>query len=169
MFDIQKIIEKAKTSSFSLWLLNFGLNRMVPFNRPHGFKIVKLTDESIETKLPFKTLNFNHIRSVHACALATLTEFSTGVFLISKFSPKSYRIILRNLHMEYHYQGKTGVFGKFGLSETEMQEKVFIPLKNEESVDLLCEVKTYDLNNNHISTGKVTWQIKEWAKVRTSV
>ena len=169
MFDIQKIIGKAKTSTFYLWLLNFGLNRMVPFNRPHGFKIVKLTDESIETKLPFKTLNFNHIRSVHACALATLTEFTTGVFLISKFGANKYRIILRNLQMEYHYQGKTSVIAKFGLSEKEMRERVFIPLENEESVDIICEVKTYDLNNNHISTGNVTWQIKEWAKVKTSV
>ena len=169
MPDFSKTFEKAKTSSFSLWLLNFGLSRIVPFNRPHGFKVSNLTDDSVETYAPYKTKNLNHIKGIHACALATISEFTTGVFLISKFGTAKYRIILRHLEMEYHYQGKTEIRAQFGLNSEEVNRLILDPLKSSDSVDVTCEVKTIDAGNNHISTGKVTWQIKEWEKVRTRI
>jgi hypothetical protein len=35
-------IERAKHSRFYLWLLNVGLLRMIPFNKPHGFRIIEI-------------------------------------------------------------------------------------------------------------------------------
>ncbi len=39
-------IKKAETSSLYLSLLNFNLNRMVPFNKPHGIRIAEIRDDS---------------------------------------------------------------------------------------------------------------------------
>lgn len=169
MFDLTKFLNKAKTSSRHLRLLNFGLARAIPFNSPHGFKIIQLNDSQVETYLPYKRKNLNHLKGIHACALATLTEFTIGVFLISKFKVEEYRLILKNLKMDYHYQGKTEITAAYGMTEEDVQQKVLLPLQNADSVDIDCEVKTFDRDKNHISTGVATWQIKDWSKVKTKV
>ncbi|MEQ8242435.1 DUF4442 domain-containing protein [Fulvivirga sp.] len=167
--DTTKIVQKAKTSSFYLWLLNAGLNRMIPFNKPHGFKVVEITDTTIKTKLPYKRGNFNHIKGLHACALATLSEFSTGFLMISRLDPKKYRIILKTLEMEYHYQGKMDGFGNFEINDQWLEEKIYNPLKENESTVVICEIKIHDTEGNHLTTGKVHWQVKSWDKVKTKL
>ena len=169
MFNLKNIFSQAKTSSFYLWLLNWGLSRKVPFNRPHGFRILKLGEDDIETLLPFKTLNLNHIKSLHACALATVSEFSTGAFLLSKLDPARYRLILKELKMEYHYQGKTAAKCRFGLSGDEINKMILKPLESGDSVLVECIAKTFDNQENHLATGNVTWQIKDWSKVKTKI
>ena len=164
-----QILEKAKTSKFYLWLLNWGLARMIPFNKPHGFKVEALSDQSIATSLPYKSANFNHIRGIHACALATLSEFTTGVLLISRLDPAKYRIILKTLNMDYHYQGKMAVKAHFEITNEWLQEHVIAPLQGADATDIVCEVKTFDTAGNHICTGKVNWQIKSWEKVKMKV
>jgi hypothetical protein len=167
--NILKIVAKAKTSGFYRKILNFGLNRMVPFNRPHGFKIIEIGDYKLKTLVPFKKANFNHIRGIHACALATLSEFTTGFLLLSKLDPKKYRLILQNLSMDYHYQAKMNAYGNFIISEDWLEKMIYIPLESTDKVLVECEVKIHDAKDNHLSTGVVIWQIKSWEKVNTKV
>jgi len=162
-----EIAQKAKTSRFYLWLLNVGLSRLVPFNRVHSFKVVEITDDSLKIKLPYKKANMNHLRGIHACALATLSELSTGLALMTNLDVKKYRIILKRLEMDYYYQGKMDVYASFSLSEQWMNENIFSPLEISDSTEICCEIKAYDKDENHISTGKVYWQLKAWSKVKT--
>ena len=164
-----RIVEKARTSSFYLWLLNLGMDRMIPFNKPHGFRITEITESRIRTRLPYKRRNFNHIHGLHACALATLSEFTTGFLLISRLDPSRFRLILKTLEMDYHYQGKTEAQASFEVTESWLKEKVFDPLETQDAVVVVCEVRIYDANENHLTTGKVHWQVKSWEKVRTKV
>ncbi len=162
-----KFIEQAKHSKLSLWLLNMGLHRMIPFNKPHGFKILEIGDYDIKILLPYKRKNLNHIRGLHACALATISEYATGLLLISKLGFDTYRIIMQRLEMDYHYQGKMDAIAHFSVSQTWLQQSIFEPLKNQESVTVICEIKIHDVKSNHLTTGKVHWQIKEWKRVKT--
>ncbi len=167
--DLNSIIEKAKRSKFQLKLFNIGLNRMIPFNRPHGFKVVEITDDHIRTCLPYKRKNLNHIKGLHACALATLCEFTTGLYLISKLGFTDFRIILNNLSIDYQYQGKTDVFAEFSLSDKWIDDNITEPLHSEESVLINCPVEVFDTNENLICSAMVEWQLKEWKKVKTKV
>lgn len=167
--DTKVITQKAKTSKFYLRLLNLGLFKMIPFNKPHGFKVEEIDDDRVKIILPYKKSNFNHIKGIHACALATVSEFATGFLLVSKLDPKKYRIIMKTLEMEYHYQGKMDCFGEFKVDENWMNDNVYDPLKSVESTVVNCEIKIHDKNGNHISTGNVHWQIKPWEKVKTKV
>ncbi len=167
--DLNSIIEKAKRSKFQLKLFNIGLNRMIPFNRPHGFKVVEITDDHIRTCLPYKRKNLNHIKGLHACALATLCEFTTGLYLISKLGFTDFRIILNNLSIDYQYQGKTDVVAEFALSDKWIRENIVEPLRSEESVLINCPVEVFDTNENLICSAMVEWQLKEWKKVKTKV
>ena len=167
MLDPNVVYQKAKTSNFYLRLLNWSLSRMIPFNKPHGFRIVSLTDHSLKTIIPYRKSNFNHIRGLHACALATISEFTTGFLLVSKLDAKKYRLIMQRLEMDYHYQGKMDAYAEFEISEAWMKEKIYEPLSTQESVVVNCQIKISDEKGNHLTTGNVFWQIKDWNKVRT--
>lgn len=167
MFDATKILEKAKHSSFYLKVLNWSLNRMIPFNKPHGFKIIEINQYRLKTLMPYRKRNFNHIRGLHACGLATISEFTTGFLLLSILDMKKYRIIMQRMEMNYHYQGKMDAIAVFEISKEWLEEKVIIPLKNEESVVVPCEIKIHDIKGNHLTTGTIFWQFKDWARVKT--
>ncbi len=167
MLDPTKLFEKAKHSKRHLRLLNFGLSRMIPFNKPHGFKIAEITDWSVKVNIPYKRSNFNHIKGIHACALATASEYSTGLVLLNRLDPKAYRIIMQKMEMQYHYQAKKDTQVVFEINEVWLENEVLKPLKTQESVIIDCEVKSYDKEANHLTTGHIFWQIKPWDKVRT--
>jgi len=167
MFDPNIILEKAKHSSFYRKVLNWSLNRMIPFNKPHGFSVIEVMDYSLKTLLPYRKSNFNHIRGLHACALATVSEFTTGFLLVSKLDAKKFRLIMQRLEMEYHYQGKMDAIATFSISESWLESNIFQPLKTNEAVVVNCQVKIHDVKGNHLSTGNVFWQIKDWNKVKT--
>lgn len=167
MFSASKILEKAKTSVFHRALLNWTLDRMIPFNKPHGFRVIELKDYAIKTSIPYIKRNMNHIRGLHACAMATLSEFTTGFLLISHLDQKKYRLIMQRLEMEYHYQGKMDAVASFEISEEWLLENIHLPLTTRDSVLVICEVKIYDVQGHHLTTGLVHWQVKDWQKVRT--
>lgn len=167
MFDPTKILEKAKHSAFYLKVLNWSLGRMIPFNTPHGFKIYEIEDFRLKIIIPYRRINFNHIRGLHACALATISEFATGFLLLSNLDMKKYRLIMQRLEMDYHYQGKMDAFAEFKISKEWLNENIINPLQTQEAVVVPCEVKIHDSKGNHLTTGKVFWQIKDWSSVKT--
>jgi len=162
-----KLIEKAKQSSFYLWLLNVALSRMIPFNLPHGFEIMMLSDAGIKIRLPYKKRNLNHVRGLHACALATLSEFTTGFLLISRLGMDKYRLILQRLEIDFHYQGKMDAEAMFSVDEQWLDKKIYQPLQTSDSVVVACEVKINDTQGNLLTTAIVHWQLKDWKKVKT--
>jgi acyl-coenzyme A thioesterase PaaI-like protein len=167
MLNPAKLIEKAKTSSFYLWVLNWSFERMVPFNRPHGFRIMEIGDYHLRTKLPYRSNNLNHLKGLHACALATLTEITGGFLLASRLDPTKYRLILKKLEVNYLYQGKTDAFGEFRITPEWIDQTVIRPLQSAESVEVVSEVSIVDETGNQLTQGKAFWQIKDWAKVKT--
>lgn len=169
MFEANALIEKAKTSKFYLKMLNFTLSRIIPFNRPHAFRVMEINENSIKVSLPYRRVNLNHIRGLHACALATVSEFSTGLLLLNELDTSKYRIILKNLQMDYHYQGKMNAIASYSLSQEWVRENIHLPLEDRDSTVVTCEVKVHDVEGNHLTTGHVHWQIKLWQKVKTPI
>lgn len=165
--NTDKILMKARTSGFYRWLLNRALDQMIPFNKPHGFEVMEIGDHLLKTRLPYRKKNLNHIRGLHACALATISEFTTGFLLVSKLDAKKFRLIMQRLEMEYHYQGKMDAIATFAISESWLESNIFQPLKTNDAVVVNCQVKIHDVKGNHLSTGNVFWQIKDWNKVKT--
>jgi hypothetical protein len=167
--NLQSAAKKAQTSKTWNCILNLGLLRMVPFNRPHNFWVNKLTNNEVQVKLPCIKLNMNHVNGIHACAMATTSEYASGLLLLHRLNPKEFRIIMESISVKYHYQGKTTAFTKFILTDDEFEKEIINPLKSEDAIYKLCEVKTYDKNDNLLCTASVNWQIKNWKKVKTKV
>lgn len=165
--ELVDIANKAKRSGFYLWVLNFFFERMVPFNLPHRFRITELKDDSVKSLLPYRRKNLNHVKGLHACALATLTEMTSGFMLAVKLDPKKYRLILRRLEIDYLYQGKMDAVCEFTLTPQWMNTNIYDVLAHADSADIIAEVKIFDIKGNQLTLGKAHWQVKDWAKVRT--
>ena len=165
---LNSILDKAKNSSLYLFLLNIVLRRIIPYNAPHRFKVEKVNEESLEVSIPFIKKNKNHINGIHACALATLCEYISGLSLARALPPENYRLILQTIHVDYLYQGKTKLFARFGIDEQKLNE-IKSALKENDAVVKEYSVSVYDISENHICTGKITWQVKEWGKVSVKV
>ncbi len=167
--NFENYIAAAKRSKFGLFKLNFGLGFLIPFNRPHGIKIVSIQEDAVKTVIPYKRKNFNHIRGIHACGMATAAEFSSGFLLLTKLGSKKYRLIMESLEMKYHYQAKTTVFAEFRVTESWLSEKIYEPLRHADSILLKCEIELHDSLGNHVATGYTNWQLKLWTKVKTKL
>jgi len=167
--NLEKHIASARASKFGMFKLNLGLGFIIPFNKPHRIKIVEIQDDFVKTRIPYRRKNFNHIKGVHACGLATAAEFASGFFLLSKLGSKKYRLIMESLEMKYHYQAKDEVFATFTAGESWLQTSIFEPLKSADSILIRCEIMLYDKAKNHVATGYTNWQIKEWSKVKTKI
>lgn len=166
MKALRTLFNKAKHSRFHLWVLNRGALRMIPFNNQHGFIIKSISDEAVETFAPYKRRNFNHLRGIHACGLATIGELSAGMLLLSVFDPAKYRLIMSELTISYHYQAKMPTRSRSELMKAE-QDELLSTLNSGEAVLKKMASELHDEDGNHIATAYTTWQLKPWSKVKT--
>ena len=162
-------INRARQSGFRLWILNKFIGKFVPFNGPHKYKITTITDDGFEIEMPYIRKNLNHLKGLHACGLATLSELIAGLTLMRRLGFKDYRLIMQELNMQYYYQAKMPVRVKYELTEAFLQEQVKTPLETEDAVFVELKAEVYDLEKNHICTGTTRWQVKKWKSVKTKV
>ena len=163
------LAEKARSSKGWLNVLNLLLSRVIPFNRPHGFGIEFISADKVRTKCTYKKANFNHIRGIHACAIATIAEFSAGFLLLTRLDPAKYRLIMSDLSVDYHYQAKDDIFSESIITSEQYEKDIIIPLQGSESVTLTMQSRVYDIKKNDIALAHTTWQVKRWDKVKTKV
>jgi len=164
MKQLEHILNKAYKNNFWLWILNKALNRIIPFNAPHKFYIDKIDLNNIQVNIPYIRKNLNHLKGVHACALATASEYACGFLLISRLSPSNYRLIMRNMHVDYVKQGKENLKVKFNLSEDRLLEIKRRLEVSQQSLEIF-EVEIRNAKGDLISIAKLEWQLKEWKMV----
>jgi acyl-coenzyme A thioesterase PaaI-like protein len=163
------LIAKAKRSGVWLFVLNVLMARIIPFNAPHKFRILEIDDEQIQTSAPYRKSNFNHIKGIHACAIATAAEFSAGFLLLTKLDPAKYRLIMGKLNAEYFYQAKKNSIACARLTNERLRKEVILPLEDNEAVTIEMKTVVRDISGNTVAEVMTTWQVKRWDRVRTKV
>ncbi|MBK9177601.1 MAG: DUF4442 domain-containing protein [Flavobacteriales bacterium] len=167
--NVPRLLSRARHSRIWCWWANAMLSHVIPFNRPHGFRVVPMKEGGISVEVPYWRINRNHIKGIHACALATAAEMCSGLTVLERLDPKQYRMIMRELRMQYRYQAKRRTIASSAPTAQEIDEQVVRPLQEADSVDYTNTVVLRDSDGNHIATGTVTWQVKPWSKVRTKL
>jgi len=167
--NLNSLIESFSTSSFARWRLNFILHRVIPFNKPHNLKVLKINKEEVKVLLPYKKSNLNHIKGLHACAQTTAAEYSSGLWLLHRLGMKKYRIIMKELNAVYHYQAKADAIASFGMSEEVLKSKVLDPVERDGKVEVHCKIELKGKDGTHFSTVTTIWQIKSWDQVKTKI
>jgi len=169
-FDLlPSLIVRARKSPFWLGVLNRVLWLTIPFNRPHRFRVVSIAADRVVTTAAYRRINHNHVRGIHACAIATIAEFSAGFLLLTRLDPSRYRLIMARIEVDYHYQAKEDIVSESFLAAERLNGEVIEPLKEQESVTVRVESRVTDGSGNDIATAWTTWQIKRWDRVRTAV
>ncbi len=163
------VLSKARHSTVIRWWLNVLLPWTIPFNGPHGFNVRPMPEGGIEVGVPYWRVNRNHIRGIHACAIATAAEMCSGLSVLELLDPQKYRLIMRKITMEYFFQAKQAAMATCKPSAAEIKDGVLDPLGSQDAVDYTSTVLVHDKAGNHLATGTVVWQVKSWAKVRTKV
>ena len=165
--DLSKHLEAAQSSKWALRKLNIILGIGIPFNKPHGIKIVKVEPETVVTSIPLKRKNKNHINGIHACGLATTAEFCSGLVLLRKLNPADYRLIMQKIEVEYHYQAKHTCNARFELKDSVFKTEILKPLVTNGVAFYTCVIPVHDIKGNHVCTAYTRWQIKSWKDVKT--
>lgn len=161
---IDKLIENP--TPLNLMALNKVLTIGIPFNAPHGFKIVELSSDIVRITLPNRKLNHNHISGIHACAMATVGEYCAGMALLSSFGISKYRLILSDLHASYTYQGRVDLEGRCSPHDID-KVKVQEALEKDGKYSQKLVTKISDKNGKEVAIITTTWQLKPWEFVKT--
>ena len=169
MKDLKGVLVRAGSNPRLLKMLNLLMRKMIPFNRPHRFSVEEITSERVVVRIPYRKSNLNHLKGIHACALTTASEYSSGLLILRHLGTADYRLIMKSLTSTYHYQGKEAINAIFELSEADVNSELIPKLEKEGVVDLTAEIKAFDLSGNHVCTTVCLWQIKTWDKVKTKV
>lgn len=163
------LLAGARHSRLRLWLLNLFLGRLVPFNKSHGVRVLALGEDVVQTTAPYRRSNYNHLGGVHACCIATVAEFSSGLLLLSKLDPNRYRLIMAKLEIDYHRQAKSAILATTQLSNAELLQRLLEPLAGCDKVQTSLVTEIHDEDGKQLATALVTWQVKAWEKVQTTL
>ena len=138
--------------------------RWIPFNRPHRFQITELAPGRARVSASLRRANRNHLGTMHACALATIGEFSAGLALLGAFSPSEYRLIMSRLEVDYMRRSDGPVSASASISSEdiiEIQECL-------STLGLSRQVLTTYLTSEdgaQVAEVRTHWQIKAWRQV----
>lgn len=160
-----KYLKKYNQSRLLRYWVNWMLWQKIPFNRPHGIWLSYVEEDEVCFELPYKKANLNHIKTLHACALATLAEYTSGFMLFLKLG-KDYRLVMKSIGVEYHLRGTSKAFATYTLSNSEVETYIKSKLINNESIDFESIVEVKNEKSEILCTAKITWQIKAWEKVK---
>ncbi len=166
---LPRLIDRARRSPRWLVVLNVLLGVVIPFNRPHGFRIEAIDTERVRAAASYRRVNCNHVRGIHACAIATVAELSAGMLLLSRLDPARYRLIMARIEVDYRYQAKAGIVSESHLTAAVLASEILEPLQTQESVQIRVASLVSDRSGNEIAVAHTTWQIKRWDRVRTKV
>ncbi len=167
--SLNALFGAAKSSAWKRFLLNRILWAGIPFNAPHRLKVVEISDDEVRIAIPFIKRNLNHLRSLHACVMATAAEYASGLMLLQHFDASRYRLIMQKIEVEYHYQGKKAAYSRAQLTADMVQSDVLSRFAaGEDRVLFRAQAEVYDLDDQHLCTATIYWQIKDWKAVRTT-
>ncbi|MBO75056.1 MAG: hypothetical protein CMD33_07270 [Flavobacteriales bacterium] len=159
-------LEAAKQGK--VFWLNAVFKRILPFNAPHGIRVLSFNDNEVRVTLPDRRVNRNHLKGTHACAIATACEFCSGLAVLAQFDMKDYRLIMNRLEVDYLRRPSKGAcVAKADISPNlreEVQELV------DESADgaarFVMPSMLLDASGKEVARATVHWQVKPWTKVK---
>ena len=165
--EITKLIDTLLSNSHKLLILKSlqGLfNNSIPFNKPHKFKFIEISDLKTQLKLPFIRLNKNHLGGMHACAIATLGEYPAGLTLIKYFGSTKYRIVMAKIEVNYLKQGRSDLIGNAEISSEEIQ-RIESELASDKKSNIIITTNILNKKNELVAEVFTTWQLKDWDAV----
>ncbi len=122
----------------------------VPHAKPLGFRILELSETRIRMSMPDKRSNRNHLRSLHAMALAHLAEITSGLLLLYAVSPNGYRTILKRYQIEYLAKARGRIVARATL---------VLPKGSLDKKDVPVPVELVDAQGTVVARARPVWRV----------
>jgi len=141
--------------------LDVIMNLAIPFNRWLGFRILEASSEKVVVMSPPTKLRENHVGGAHACALALMGEYAAGLCVAKHYGMTEYRLIIGQLSIDYHKQGRGRLWAEALAPETWPEV-----VEGEAWIEMTTQIQNQ--KGESIATCRTKWQLKKWDKVRSS-
>lgn len=133
------------------WLFSKFLGRMVPYTGALGARVEELRPGLARTSLVQRRGLENHLRSVHAVALANLGEVTTGLAMLTALPPTARGIVTR----------LSTTYLKKARGRLEAECHCHAPSGKEETVTLVAEIR--DASREVVARTEAEWLIRPMA------
>ncbi len=137
----------------------------LPFNRPHRIRIVEVGPEHVGISLPDRRSNRNHLGGMHAGAIATALEFSSGAAVLLEVGMRDYRIIMSRLEVDYLAKPQGHCLAKSKRDTPEVSGLSGV-LEKEGVARVQLGAALYDTRGEHCAQALVHWHLKAWDRSR---
>lgn len=132
-------------------MLTWAFGRNVPFMRTARLQFQDLSEEHAVLTLRNRRRVQNHIRSVHAAAVALLAETATGTLLTMNL-PDDRVPLLKRMQVEYHKRAKGDLLAEAKL-DTGARTRILV----EEKGEIVVPVKVTDESGEEPVQCKMLW------------
>lgn len=145
---IQKLWRQLSPLPGGKWIFSRILGLMVPYTGSIGARVETLEPGHVRVRVRDRWRIRNHLRSVHAIALANLGEVTTGLALIGALGPEA-RGILTGLDVRYTKKAR-GVL--------EAEARCDVPTVTA-SLDRIVEAEIRDGAGDVVATVTAHWRL----------
>ena len=141
--DIRSMWDRFSKRPGGRWVFSILLGRMVPYTGSIRPRVLELSETGARIEMRDRRVVRNHLRSVHAIALANLAELSTGLPLAYAVQPRG-RTILVSLTVEYLKKARGTLTGSssFVAPGADRDEDIEIPVEvRDEAGDIVARAR----------------------------
>lgn len=149
--DGQKLLDswaRLKRLPFGAWLFAKILGKTIPYSGTIAPQILCLEPCHARIGLKDRLAVRNHLRSIHAIALANVCEIASGLALITSL-PANARCILVDFHVTYQKKARG-----FIVAESRTN-----PVSSNAETDIVVDVQAKDEAGDIVATAQAKWHI----------
>lgn len=132
--DERSIVKRVYGWPAGRWLISRLIGWSAPYSGTIRVDVLELRDGYSLLRMPDRRKVRNHLNSIHACALATLTETTVGLSVLYSL-PSTARGIATSMTVDYHAKARGPITGECewqlpNLSET-TEQGLKVVMRNE--------------------------------------
>ena len=146
--DIRSMWDRFSKRPGGRWIFSKLLGRMVPYTGSIKPRVIELTETGARIEMRDRRAVRNHLRSIHAIALANLAELSTGLPLAYAVQPRG-RTILVSLTVEYLKKARGTLTGSSN----------FVAPKADRDEDIEIPVEVRDEAGEIVARARARWRV----------
>ena len=102
---VNDVLRKVYARKGGKWLIAKMIGRAAPYSGSIGAEVLELGAGYSRLRIQDRKSLRNHLNSIHACAMATLTETTVGLSVLYTL-PSSARGIATRMSLEYHAKAR---------------------------------------------------------------
>ena len=134
------------------WLFGRTLSRMVPYTGALGAQVESLEPGHSVVTLRDRRGVRNHLRSIHAVALANMAELASGTAMLTAL-PSGARGIVTRLEIEYFKKARGTITGRADVALPPIDQPM----------ELYPEAELRDAAGDLVARARVTWKVQPLA------